>query len=155
MLGDDYMANKKVEKKLNKYIKKLPTLTKVIAVLVFLVSLIGTFGVSFVIQKNDKFELKGEKVITMYVGGSYTEPSLNDAIECISFGRNVINTVSINESETTYNKDTNIYNLFKNYHNSIFLFNFFNFYNFSFKRIYFCNNTGISNCYNITIIKSC
>lgn len=100
------MANKKIEKKLNKYIKKLPTLTKVIAVLVFLVSLIGTFGVSFVIQKEDKFELKGEKVITMYVGGSYTEPSLNDAIECISFGRNVINTVSINESETTYNKDT-------------------------------------------------
>ena len=100
------MANKKIEKKLNKYIKKLPTLTKVIAVLVFLVSLIGTFGVSFVIQKDDKFELKGEKVITMYVGGSYTEPSLNDAIECISFGRNVIDTVSINESETTYNKDT-------------------------------------------------
>lgn len=100
------MANKKIKKKLNKYIKKLPTLTKVIAVLVFLVSLIGTFGVSFIIQKDDKFELKGEKVITMYVGGSYTEPSLNDAIECISFGRNVIDTVSINESETTYNKDT-------------------------------------------------
>lgn len=100
------MANKKVEKKFKKYIKKLPIVTKVIAVLVFLVSLVGTFGVSIVIQKNDKFELKGEKVITMYVGGSYTEPSLNDAIECISFGRNVINTVSINESETTYNKDT-------------------------------------------------
>lgn len=100
------MANKKVEKKLKKYIKKLPILTKVIAVLVFLVSLIGTFGISFIIQKDDKFELKGEKVITMYVGGSYTEPSLNDAVECISFGRNVINTVSINESETTYNKDT-------------------------------------------------
>ena len=106
MLGDDCMANKKVEKKFKKYIKKLPILTKVIAVLVFLVSLVGTFGVSIVIQKNDKFELKGEKIITMYVGGSYTEPSLNDAIECISFGRNVINTVSINESETTYNKDT-------------------------------------------------
>lgn len=100
------MANKKVEKKFKKYIKKLPIVTKVIAVLVFLVSLVGTFGVSIVIQKNDKFELKGEKVITMYVGGSYTEPSLNDAIECISFGRNVINTVSINESETTYNKET-------------------------------------------------
>ena len=100
------MANKKVEKKFKKYIKKLPILTKVIAVLVFLVSLVGTFGVSIVIQKGDKFELKGEKVITMYVGGSYTEPSLNEAIECISFGRNVINTVSINESETTYNKDT-------------------------------------------------
>ena len=77
------MANKKVEKKFKKYIKKLPILTKVIAVLVFLVSLVGTFGFSIVVQKNDKFELKGEKVITMYVGGSYTEPSLNDAIECI------------------------------------------------------------------------
>ena len=100
------MANKKVEKKLKKYIKNLPVLTKVIAVIVFLVSLVGAFGVSFVIQKNDKFELKGEKVITMYVGGSYTEPSLNDAVECISFGRNVINTVNINESETTYNEET-------------------------------------------------
>ena len=59
MIRRDIMANKKVEKKLKKYIKKFPTLTKVIAVLVFLVSLIGTFGVSFVIQKNDKFELKG------------------------------------------------------------------------------------------------
>lgn len=106
MLGVDYMANKKVEKKLKKYIKNLPVLTKFIAVVVFLVSLVGAFGVSFVLQKEDKFELKGEKVITMYVGGSYTEPSINEAVECISFGRNVINTVSINESETTYDSET-------------------------------------------------
>ena len=99
-------TQKKVEKKIKKYIKKLPMATKVIAVIVFLVSLVGSFGVTTILQKNDKFELKGEKVVTMYVGGSYTEPGINDAVECISFGRNVISSVTINVSETTYNKET-------------------------------------------------
>ena len=99
-------TQKKVEKKVTKYIKKLPMVTKVIAVIVFLVSLVGSFGVTTILQKNDKFELKGEKVITMYVGGSYSEPSINDAIECISFGRDVISSVSLNVSETTYNEET-------------------------------------------------
>ena len=100
------MASKKTQKKVEKYIKKLPMATKVIAVIVFLVSLVGSFGVTTILQKNDKFELKGEKVITMYVGGSYTEPSISDAIECISFGRDVISSVSLNVSETTYNEET-------------------------------------------------
>ena len=100
------MASKKTQKKVEKYIKKLPMATKVIAVIVFLVSLVGSFGVTTILQKNDKFELKGEKVITMYVGGSYSEPSINDAIECISFGRDVISSVSLNVSETTYNEET-------------------------------------------------
>ena len=100
------MAKSKTQKKAEKYFKKLPAFTKFLAVVFFLVAAIGTFGVSTVLQKNDRFELIGEKIITMNVGGSYTEPELTKAIECISFGRNVINTVSINESETTYNKDT-------------------------------------------------
>ena len=96
------MANKKVEKKIKKYVKKLPIASKVLAVFLFLIAAIGSFGVSYILQKNDKFELIGEKKITLNVGGTYEEPSLDKAIECISFGRNVINTVSINESETTY-----------------------------------------------------
>ena len=100
------MASKKTQKKVTKYIKKLPMVTKVIAVIVFLVSLVGSFGVTTILQKNDKFELKGEKVITMYVGGSYSEPSINDAIECISFGRDVTSSVILNESETTYDEAT-------------------------------------------------
>ena len=100
------MASKKTQKKVEKYVKKLPVATKVIAVIVFLISLVGSFGVTTILQKNDKFELKGEKVITMYVGGSYSEPSINDAIECISFGRDVTSSVILNESETTYDEET-------------------------------------------------
>jgi len=96
------MAKKSTEKKIRNYFKKLPGLTKFIAVVVFLIAALGTFGTSYILQRNDKFELKGEKTITMNVGGSYIEPKLKDAIECISFGRDVINTVSINEENTTY-----------------------------------------------------
>ena len=99
------MAKSKTQKKAEKYFKKMPAFTKFLAVVFFLVAAIGTFGVSTVLQKNDRFELIGEKIITMNVGGSYTEPELTKAIECISFGRNVTNTVSINKEETTYNKD--------------------------------------------------
>ena len=100
------MAKKSVEKKVNKYVKKLPVVTKFIAVVVFLISAIGTFGVSYIMQRNDRFELKGEKIITMNVGGNYIEPELKDAIECISFGINAINSVSINKENTTYNPAT-------------------------------------------------
>lgn len=96
------MAKKRTEKKIRNYIKKLPGITKFIAVVVFLIAALGTFGASYMLQKNDKFELKGEKIITMNVGGGYVEPELKDAIECISFGRDVINTVTINYENTTY-----------------------------------------------------
>ena len=49
------MASKKTQKKVEKYIKKLPMATKVIAVIIFLVSLVGSFGVTTILQKNDKF----------------------------------------------------------------------------------------------------
>lgn len=98
--------NKSSQKKMRKYIKKLPITTKIIAIIVFLIAAIGSFSATYILQKNDKFELIGEKTITMNVGGSYKEPSLNEAVECISFGRNVISTVCINENETTYNPET-------------------------------------------------
>lgn len=95
--------SKSSQRKIQKQIKKLPAMTKFIAVVVFLIAAIGTFGFSHMLQKNDRFELIGEKIITMNVNGNYTEPELDKAIECISFGRNVINTVSIDKEETTYN----------------------------------------------------
>lgn len=100
------MAKKSVEKEVKKYVKKLPKATKFIAVIVFLISAIGTFGASYIMQRNDRFELKGEKIITMNVGGNYTEPELKDAIECISFGMNAIDSVSINYENTTYDPNT-------------------------------------------------
>lgn len=96
------MKNKKVKKEVKKYLKKLPLVTKVVAVIIFLVATVCSFGVTYFLQKGDKFELVGEKTITMNVGGNYSEPKIDEAIECISFGRNVIDTVSIDESETTY-----------------------------------------------------
>ena len=92
----------KTQKKVEKYVKKLPLLVKVVAVILFVVAAFSSFVVANTIQKNDRFELVGEKVITLNVGGTYTEPELDQAIECISFGRDAIDTVSINESETTY-----------------------------------------------------
>lgn len=100
------MASKKVQKQIEKKIKKLPLATKVVAVILFLLAAVGTFGVGTILQKNDKFELIGEKVITLNVGGTYEEPELNQAIECISFGRNVIDTIYINEEQTTYDSNT-------------------------------------------------
>ena len=44
-------------KSAEKYFKKLPAFTKFLAVVFFLVAAIGTFGVSTVLQKNDRFEL--------------------------------------------------------------------------------------------------
>lgn len=99
-------VNKKVQKKVEKYIKKLPNVTKVIAVITFLISLVGTFTVSIVLQKNDRFELIGDKVVNINVGGTYVEPNLENAIECVSFGRNVINSVAIDLDESTYDSNT-------------------------------------------------
>ena len=100
------MASKKAEKEIKKFVKNLPTTTKVLAVVLFLISALGTYGAATILQKNDKFELIGEKIVTMNVGGDYSEPTLEEAIECVSFGRDVINTVSINLEETTYNETT-------------------------------------------------
>ena len=54
------------------------------------------------------FQLDDEGISTVVTEdfSNVDEDTLNDAVECISFGRNVINTVSINESETTYNEET-------------------------------------------------
>lgn len=101
------MAKKsKTQKSIEKEIKKMHPLTKFIAAVSFIVALVVAFSASYFIQKNDKFELIGEQTITMNVGGKYIEPSLNDAIVCVSFGRNVNSSVTINNQESTYDPTT-------------------------------------------------
>ncbi len=94
--------NKKTQKKIEKKIKKTHPLTKAIVALCFLVSLAGSFFVSWTMQKDDCFVLIGESVVTMNVGGTYVEPDRKDAIKCVFFGRDVSSSVRINEEETTY-----------------------------------------------------
>ena len=102
------MANvsKKTQKKIIKYIKKLPNVTKIIAVVVLLISLALSFSISLFLQRNDKFELKGEKTITLFVNEKYKEPEISDAIECISFGQDITSKVYINLEETTFNEES-------------------------------------------------
>lgn len=92
----------KTNKKIKKKIKKWSLLTKFIASFSFVIALLITFIGSYKLQENDKFELNGNKTITMNVGSSYTEPDINKAITCICFGKNVSDTISINLEQTTY-----------------------------------------------------
>lgn len=101
------MAKKsKLKKQVEKGLKNLHPLTQFVMAIVFVVSVLGTFVVSLVLQKDDTFELIGEDTITLNVGGTYVEPSLEDAIKCVSFGRDITSNVIINEEESTY--DPNI-----------------------------------------------
>ena len=93
---------KKVSTQVKKQIKKLHPLTKVIMVIVLIASFAGSFFFMTNIQKNDLFELKGEKVINIFINENYQEPKLNEAVVCISLGKNVIDSVNINQELTTY-----------------------------------------------------
>lgn len=95
------MANK-TKRKVENEIKKMHPLTKFIVILVLLVGIIGGFFAGTYLQRNDKFELIGEDTITIFVGGEYQEPDISNAVVCISFGRNVSYTVSIDENQSTY-----------------------------------------------------
>lgn len=100
--------SKRTQKKILKNIKNLPTSTKILSLILFIVMLISSLSVTLLIQKNDKFELNGEKVVSLFKGETYLEPSINDAVTCISFGKDISSKVFINEEETTFNKDTSI-----------------------------------------------
>ena len=100
--------SKRQQKKITKYIKKLPKSTKIISLIVFIIMLVSSLSVTLLVQKNDKFEINGPKVVSLFKGESYVEPKIDDAITCISFGRNVTSKAFINEEETTFNKDTSI-----------------------------------------------
>ena len=71
---------------------------------------VNSVSVSFMMQKNDCVELIGDQVVTMYIGGSYQEPEINEAIKCVSFGMNATSSVYINEEETTFDPNTSVNN---------------------------------------------
>ncbi len=102
------MASRKAQKKVEKYIKKLPLGSKVIATLSLIIALLASFVITLTIQKNDCFELVGEKKITLFVGGSYHEPEINEAINIIAFGKDASSSVYINLDESTYDEDNSI-----------------------------------------------
>lgn len=97
---------KKVVNKAEKSYKKNHPVTVLLIVIFFVVGAIGAFITCNIIQKDDTFELVGESKITLNVGGEYVEPSLNEAVRCISFSSNAIDSVSINDEETTYTNDS-------------------------------------------------
>lgn len=97
---------KKVVNKAEKTYKKNHPVTVLLIVIFFVVGAIGAFITCNIIQKDDTFELVGESKVTLNVGGEYVEPSLNEAIRCISFSSNAIDSVSINDEETTYTNDS-------------------------------------------------
>lgn len=97
---------KKVVNKAEKAYKKNHPVTVLLIVIFFVVGAIGAFITCNIIQKDDTFELVGESKITLNVGGEYVEPSLNEAVRCISFSSNAIDSVSINDEETTYTNDS-------------------------------------------------
>ena len=97
---------KKVVNKAEKTYKKNHPVTVLLIVIFFVIGAIGAFITCNIIQKDDTFELVGESKVTLNVGGEYVEPSLNEAIRCISFSSNAIDSVSINDEETTYTNDS-------------------------------------------------
>ena len=103
-------TNKKTQKIVKKELKKMPSSLKIVAALVFIFASVGAFLTSFMMQKNDCFELIGDQVVTMYIGGSYQEPEVKEAIKCISFGIDATSSVYINEEETTYDPKTSVNN---------------------------------------------
>lgn len=101
------MAKKsKTQKKIEKNIKNMHPITKFIASITFIIALVTSFIITHSMQKNDRFELIGKQTITMNVNSTYEEPSLKDAIVCISFGQDALNSIIINEQETTYDPQT-------------------------------------------------
>ena len=103
-------TNKKTQKIVKKELKKMPSSLKIVAALVFIFASVGAFLTSYMMQKNDCFELIGDQVVTMYIGGSYQEPEVKEAIKCISFGMDATSSVYINEEETTYDPNTSVNN---------------------------------------------
>lgn len=83
--------NKKLKSQTKKAIKKTHGATLLLAVLFLIVGAVGGwFGYSY-ICKNDKFEVVGDKEITLTLNASYVEQGAN----IVAFGKDVSSTVKI------------------------------------------------------------
>lgn len=103
ILQDENKLEKEVKKQAKKEIKKTHPLTIFISILVFLIAFVSTFVGTRYLQKNDCFELIGDKTVNIFVNNNYEEPELSSSVKCISFGQNRLTSVYIDEQETTFN----------------------------------------------------
>lgn len=85
---------------------------RLIVILFFLLGIgIGYFGINFV-QRNDQFRLVNGDVITVNVGEEIDFSDISKYVVCISYGRNVIDSVSIDGINNT-NIDTSTENVYE------------------------------------------
>jgi hypothetical protein len=92
--------NKRTQKKINKEIKKMGFGTIMLAVLFLAIGAVGGFFGVKLMTKNDCFEIVGNDEITLQIGETYKDESVN----VVSFGKNVSKDVEI---ETNLQKNEN------------------------------------------------
>lgn len=85
--------SKKLRKNLIKFSKKLPTISKIIFVLCFIVGFGGGVLLYSFICKDDKFVILGETSIALDLNQSYT--FVDKGVSIISFGRDISDMVKI------------------------------------------------------------
>ena len=104
------MASKKIKKKIEreakKEVKSWHPLTLFIVVLTFVIATAGGFFALNFLQKNDKFDLVGDKEITLNVGDTYVEPGISESVECLAFGQDQKEKVFIVEEKTTFTEES-------------------------------------------------
>lgn len=84
------MANKKVKK--NKIIKlKISKTTKIVCLFLFIFSFLGGILTTYILTKNDKFEIIGPTEIVLNVGEEYVE----QGVKIIAFGKDISSKVKI------------------------------------------------------------
>lgn len=83
--------NKKLKSQTKKAIKKTHGATLLLAVLFLIVGAVGGWFCYGYVCKNDKFEVVGDKEITLTLNASYVEQGVN----IVAFGKDVSSTVKI------------------------------------------------------------
>ena len=88
---------KKTQNKIKKAVKKTSTATKVICALLFVVCLCAGAFTTYMLTKNDTFELVGSSQIELYVGDTYVE----QGAKAIAFGKDISSEVKVTGSVDT------------------------------------------------------
>ncbi len=99
------LEKKDVSKALTK-VNKLPLAGKIAVGACFLLGLAGGYVGIRLVQRNDQFSLKNGNSWTITVGETYDYNDIENNVICISYGRNVINTVSVDKANTTLDTTT-------------------------------------------------
>ena len=98
-LFDDVLkkGERRAKRTAKKKIKKLHPLTKALAVLFLIIGLGAGFFACGFLSKNDRFELKGEKQISLEAGSTYTYTE--EGYEAVAFGLNCEGKVQVQASK--------------------------------------------------------